>query len=215
MSIVSTQHDIVDFISGTSKALSDQRLSVISFKTEGMKSKCVSIPQLQLSDDDWELLKPVAMSYFETVQDKIIRSAILNGATSIADGVIDAASIAEWFESESESGRLTKDALNAWFAASLANKLTAAFLDKLAITSLAEATAQQHKAITASVDSYKDKLTALASGRTMFSADVITLLQKALSYCTAEDGIAKRLQAKLVKMAQKQQAEEAIALLTL
>jgi hypothetical protein len=191
-------HDVVPYISAgadKSAALTGQRLAVIGFKGGDIKSQCVSIPELEVSEDEYVQLKPYVIAWLQGEQDKLIRAAIITGARTVATSQIDVISIMEALDVESESSRLTKDMISTWFDASLSAPLADALRAKAP-----QATPEQ---IAGALTGYKDKIASLSGGRVSMSEDVLVLLGKALAYCGAGDVIGARLSGKVANMVKK------------
>ena len=204
MSAISNVHSIVAFDSKISKAFENQRLAKVIYKTSrttGIKEKesvCVSVPKLELTDEEALLFKPYLVAYLEGVQDSIIRAKYEEGAVSIHNNDIGIHSMLDFLEEDSKGGRLTKEYITEWFNTSLADMLTVAIADKLGVSDTPSET--EAKKIEQMVNVYRDKFASLAGGKTMFAADIATKLQKALELVDSEDTMAVRFNARLEKM---------------
>lgn len=207
MSVLSSDHTMVQFESGKSKAYEGQRLSQITFKTvtdgNGVKTKrdsmCVSIPVLEVSQGHFDALKGHITAMVHKAQDGIVREMVLNGKTSVNDSQIDFNAVLEYLDSESEGTRLTKEDVVAWFDKDLADSLRLVFADKLGVSD--SPTEQETKHVEQKVNQYRECYAALAGGKKMYEKPVATMLYKTLDkYCGEDDVIAVRFSGRLQKM---------------
>jgi hypothetical protein len=192
MSVIDTlNHSVVSYDPKSTKAFTGQRLSKVTYKTVtnkedplyGIKreSKCVSLPLVAVADvvANISALAPAVVEYLYSVQDKIVRERIDAGATSIAMQEISIASCVEWLESNSESGRLTKETVATWFADTIAEPLAVTLADRLGIS--ATPTDAESTKILAVVDAFKSKVAALAGGKTAYEPKVCKSIISALN----------------------------------
>lgn len=211
MSTISNIHSIVAFDSKSSKAYENQRLAKVIYKTSrttGVKEKnsvCVSVPKLELTDEEALMFKPYLIQYLEGVQDSIIRAKYEEGKTSIHSSDISSHAMLDWLEEDSKGGRLTKEYITGWFNNSLADSLTVAIADKLGVSDTPSE--METKKIEQMVNVYRDKFASLAGGKTSFAVDIATKLQKALEFAEADDVLAARFNARLEKMKEQNSAD--------
>lgn len=219
MSVIDTlNHSVVSYDPRTSKAFSGQRLSKVTYKTVtnkedplyGIKreSKCVSLPMIPVADvmSNIQALAPVVVEYLHSVQDKIVRERIDAGALNIAMADVSIAACIEYLESNSESGRLTKEVVASWFNETIAEPLAVTLADRLGVS--ATPTDAESAKILAVVDAFKGKVAALAGGKTAYEPKVCTSLISALNLAPSGDVLATRFTARLNKMIEESKANE-------
>lgn len=219
MSIIDTlNHSVVSYDPRSSKAFSGQRLSKVTYKTVtnkedplyGIKreSKCVSLPMIPVADvvSNIQALAPVVVEYLHSVQDKIVRERIDAGALSISMDEISIAGCIEYLDSNSESGRLTKEVVAAWFNETIAEPLAVTLADRLGVS--ATPTDAESAKILAVVEAFKGKVAALAGGKTAYEPKVCTSLISALNLAPSGDVLATRFTARLNKMIEESKANE-------
>lgn len=219
MSVIDTlNHSIVDYDPKSTKAFTGQRLSKVTYKTItnkddplfGVKrpSKCVSLPLIATSDviANVASLAPAIVEYLYTVQDKIVREKVDNAATSIAMSDIDITACVEWLESNSESGRLTKETVASWFNETIAEPLAVVLADRLGVSDTP--TDAESNKILAVVDAFKGKVAALAGGKTAYEPKVCKSILSALELAPAGDVLATRFSNRLNKMIEEAKANE-------
>lgn len=211
MSVIDTlNHTIVDYDPKATKPFTGQRLSKVTYKTItdkdnplcGVKrpSKCVSLPLVSVGDvvDNVAALAPMIVETLHGIQDKIVRERVDMGASSISMEEISIAACIEYFESNNESGRLTKESVATWFDETIGESLAVTLADKLGITS--EPTNAESEKILAVVNAFKDKVSSLAGGKTSFEPKVCKSLINALSLAPSGDVLATRFTSRLNKM---------------
>lgn len=209
MSLVTNAHAVVPFDAKTSKPFDGQRLAKVTYKTprsgniaDKKQSICVSIPIIAAVDitDHIQSFVPHIVALCKSSQDSIIKELYEAGASNITDGDISVGKILDYLAEESKGNRLTKEIIVDWFDASLADILTVAFAEKMAISDTP--TDVESKRLEQTVNVYRDKLASLAGGKTCFPADVAIKLQKALELADSDDVMAQRFRERLVKMQQ-------------
>ena len=127
---ISNRHTVLPFVAGTSKALTDQRLSRIGFKKtkenpNPLKSVCVSVPMVtEFTEEQLDKLLPHLVNVVTGAQDGIIRTAYETDPSimSIGDDDISIDACIEYLETVETGGRLTIESLNEWFVLSLETK---------------------------------------------------------------------------------------------
>src|ERR1700674_4660994 len=149
MSVIDqANHNVVSYISGTTKPFSGQRLVAITYKTVTYKesihynikreSKAVSVPVI--ADDvitsNIVALVPHIRTLLENTQKSIIRELLdaSNNVVSMPNKSISISECISYLESSDESGRLTKESVGNWFDSSIADMLTLSLADKLGIS---------------------------------------------------------------------------------
>lgn len=219
MSIIDTlNHSVVTYDPKATKAFTGQRLSKVTYKTVtnkddpmfGIKreSKCVSLPVFKNEEviAQSAALAPYVVEYLQTVQDKIVRERIDAGAGSISMEEISIAGCIEYLDSNSESGRLTKETVAAWFNETIAEPLAVTLADRLGVS--ATPTDAESNKILAVVDAFKGKVASLAGGKTAYEPKVCKSIISALELAPAGDVLATRFTARLNKMIEESKAGE-------
>lgn len=218
MSIIDqANHSVVAFNPKTSKPFAGQRLSKVSYKTindkesihYGIKrdSKCVSIPMIGQTDviGNITVLVPHVIEFLQGVQDKIVREKIDAGSLHIANEDINIAAMVEWLDNNNESGRLTKETVAKWFSENIEENLMLALAEKLGVGDVP--TDSQSKQIELVVGQFKDKVSGLAGGKTMYEPKLCESIKKCLDLAPAGDILASRFNARLDKMISNSKTE--------
>jgi len=193
MSIVSDRHQFVEFISGESKPMMDQRLAKVGYKAKsGKKSQCVSIPKL--SDADVNAIHtafPIDVrKRVEDMQDSLIRALLESGKSEITSSEIAADQIRAFIDATSASDRLSGELIGKWFDG----------FSETALAVLSEKYAtDDSKILEKKMNVWKDAFIAIA-GRSMITKERIVQLQSMLEYTDEDDSMATRIASKLEGM---------------
>jgi hypothetical protein len=205
MSSISTVHTLVPFDSAKSKPLSDQRLIKVLFKSASeLPSVCASVPFVPvLSAEQLQTLEPFVRSMIQDTQDKIAKQKYLNGATVLSDSDLSLESCIEFLEDSNEGGRLTKESIGLWFETNLTEKLIVAFAEKLGLSDTP--TPAEESKLFESVAAYKEKVSSLAGGKTVFAPALASKIKSVLELAPASDILRNRFIAGMDKMSETQQ----------
>ncbi len=194
MSNISDVHTVVAYTSGVTKPLSGQRLAKVTYKVDaktGVKpaSKAVSIPVLTWNEVSGYLpaLQNELVELCRTAQDKIVRSKVESGQTSINESDISMSAIIEYLNEVSTGGRLTGDTIRLWFDDSLKEPLMLAFAPKLGITEDATPTPEQEAKLAKVLKGYEDSFARMASGAASFNDMQKVNMLKVLELVESED----------------------------
>lgn len=208
MSNISQAHNLVAYISGKTKALSNQRLASFSWKTaqNGIKrdSVAVSLPVINSDSiiDNIDLLIPHIRTMLESTQDNIIRAMLNNpefaGMDLVSDEDINIAAVIDYLDNSNESGRLTKETVGNWFDSNVADSLMLALAAKLGVSDIV--TDAQSKQIETIVGEFKGKVSGLAGGKTVYPVKLCESLKKVLALAPENDVIAGKFNNRLDKM---------------
>ena len=206
MSLISSAHSLVKFVSGESKAFAGQRLAKIGYKKtkenpNPLESVCTSIPFISLTTEDAITLLPHLREFCEDVQDKIIRARYEAGATSINDSEISVEAICKYLaESASISGgRFTKAAALEWCENSgYSDALRLRFAELLGISD--NPTDEEVKQVELQVSGYTDKLAALTGSKTYYAPEVAKKLLRSLEISGVTDSAVAKFEARLQEM---------------
>lgn len=216
MSHMENAHIITPYTSGVTQALSGQRLATICYKgttkKDGTKvpalpNKAVSLPQIPETSvrSHLDQLMPHITALLYRAQDAIIRERIADNATHVTDAEISVIACINWMEQESEGGRLTKVVIGNWFDEVMLEALTVRIADKLGISDTP--TFSETSKVDALVSSYRDKMCALAGGKTSYPPKLAKSLCDAIAVVESTDEITQKLSARLVKMRDAEQVE--------
>lgn len=211
MSIIdNAAHSVVAYDPKASKPFTGQRLAKVTFKTVTDKesplfnikreSKCVSLPLVTAKEvqDNAVALSGVIAEYLMDVQNKIVRERVEANAAHITSEEISIAGCIEWLEQNNESGRLTKESVGQWFVDNIETELAVVLADKLGVSNVP--TDAENKQIMAVVNTFKDKVSSLAGGKTSYEPKLCESLIKAIAMAPAGDALAVRFTARLEKM---------------
>jgi len=217
MSNVSGVHDVIVY-NGKQKALTDQRLSVIGFKTPSGKvdpthadydanykrpdARCVSIPRITISCVP-QVVQDAMLAALEDLQDSVIRKIVVaaidegKNVITIMDAQINHEAIAEFAKLEAANGKLNKELIEDFFDENLGDKLTLALADAMKYDS-SRPDAAKEKQIADAVTNYKNVFKTLAAPKAGMSPKIAFQMQKALVLCeNKEDRVYKALSAKI------------------
>jgi hypothetical protein len=208
--------NVLSYVSGVTKALTGMELVTVAYKTgkDGKKkdSKCVNVVPVSGEEiaESIDALLPHIQGMIRTARAGILRDILDSDGNksllSAADFSLGA--VVEYLENSSESGRMTKVSLGNWFSQGLEETLTVVIADKLGVSD--SPTFEQESKVAALVASYKDKLCALAGGKTAYNKKIATSLIKAVEMVSGgieSDSVAQKLHQKLVKMRDAQDVE--------
>lgn len=209
MSVVSNRHNVVPFIAGKSVAFNGQRLSRVLYKPSKKGNKeasfpsvCVSVPKIKepIDSEVIERLHPFIIELIEGTQDKIVKSLYENSngtISSIHDDDISIDAVIGYLEAESSGGRLTKEALNKWFVDNMQDNLYIVLCEKMGYENPDK---NEGEAVQRQINGYKEMISALSGGATVYQEKQVKALLKAISVATSDDDIAKKLTIRLEKM---------------
>ena len=209
MSVVSNRHTVVPFIAGKSVPFNGQRLARVLYKPSKNKggkqdypSVCVSVPRIQepLDSETLEKLNPFIIELIQDAQDKIVKSMYENSGgtiSSVHDDDISIDAVIGYLEAESSGGRLTKEALNKWFTENMQDNLYVVLCEKMGYENPGK---EEEEAVQKQINGYKEMISALSGGATVYQEKQVKALIKAISVATNDDDIAKKLTVRLEKM---------------
>ena len=214
MSNVSNRHAMVPFTAGESKPFTGQRLAKVGYKQTAAMTKdgitapasvCVSVPQIDPADieSNWERLLPYVADMLESAQDGVIRSLYESGQYAmrdISDDDISIAACISFLSAEKHGSRLTKEAVQSWFDSEIAENLTVTIAEKLGFDDI---TPDNLPTINKHVSVYRQVIGMLAGGKTTLEAKQIKGCRNAIALCSADDGMAAKLIARLDAMEKK------------
>lgn len=215
MSTISNRHSVIPFIAGSSKPLTDQRLTKITYKSrKGTPQKfpnvCVSLPVLaEPTDQEMTLLMPHLCALLETAQDGIIRSLYESNdgiLGSVSNEEISIAACIQFLETEATGGRLTKELIESWFSAGDCESAVILLISaKLGFPE--SLTPAQQETVTKHVNAYRAVIASLAGGKTILSPLQLKSIRTVLENID-EDEISKRLMSRITAMENPKKVEE-------
>ena len=204
MSNISSIHSVQGYTSGKTKPLDGQRLAKVTYKvdkTTGIKpeSKSVSIPVTGWSEIEPFLnaLKPSIIELVHGAQDKIVRSKVESGATSVCDDDLAMSAVITYLTTE--SGRMTGEVIRSWFTETLRDPLMLAFASKLGIPEDAAPSSEQASKLEKIIKGYEDSFAKMASGAASFNELQKVNLLKALELADSDDSMVTRFTERLSK----------------
>ena len=231
MSNVSTSHNVVLFVAGKSSALSGQRLAKIGYKSTKDKdtgktiapkypSICTSVPFIDadtITPEQMGQLRPHLIKVLENAQDGIIQSLYES-----RDGVLSAVNDSEisidaciaFLDSDSESGRWTKEFLGQWFDANLRDNLFIQIGAKMKFwtlgddTDTVEYTDAQEEKVNQALNGVKGLISGLAGGKTEYAVPVAKNLINLVGLSAYEDEVSGKLVNRLQRMIDKSAEQE-------
>lgn len=218
MSVISDRHSFVPFVSsgaGKSKAMDSQRLLKVVFKSRNgesaRQSVCASVPVIDrnIVSADINLFVPYVCDLIAATQDAIGRQLVIDGNDAVTTEQISTSAVLEYLAAQSKGDRITSADISDWFTGALEPILLVAFADKLGIGD--QPTDEQAETLQRMCNVYREKLGAMAGGRTAYPEVICGKLLKALELCDSDDVMAQRLIQKLTAM-QKVSVEDMIDL---
>jgi len=208
MSNFSQAHNIISNEDGKAVALTGQRLVTQWWKqTEAMKAAgkaahkpiAASIPQLQVTQGDFESLKPYIQILCEDAQDKIVRARAESGFSEVTSEQLSIPAIVSYLESVNTSSRLTKESICAWFDTSgIADALTISLADKLGFPDTLNS--DQELKLTQMINVVREKIASLSGSKTTFSVPHATKLIEVIKFAPSDDLIAAKFISRLEAM---------------
>jgi hypothetical protein len=215
------QHLVTAFVSGTSKALPNNRLAKVGYKeTKAMKAKniaapksiCVSVPFIDserfTEEEVFTKLVPHIQNLLAGAQDGLLRNmyeASKFSLTAVTDEDISIEACLGYLEEQETGGRLTIESVKQWFTDEMgvilgeyAGKMLA---PKFTGVDLETKTTQV-------LNGYCGMFTALSGGKTYYPPEKRKNLLDALALTMDDDEIAGKLAARLQAM-EKQDKEVA------
>lgn len=220
MSVISSRHQVLPFVSGKSAALSGQRMLKIGYKSTKEGGKVIppkypphfaSVPfigNLQTLMDEinfsgLDALSESIIGYIETLQNDTAK-AVFESADgkldSLADSEINLHAINRWLlESSPTMGRLTKETISQWFTESLAENWGIMVADKLRLSDNPDAL--RHPAVIQQVNICKANFEGLSNPNATFSDLQLKNMKGGLELCeNTESSVFKRIAAKIVQL---------------
>lgn len=153
MSQVSTQHSILPFVKGESKALGNQRL-LRALAHKGTKiNKCTSVPHLEASCTNDPRFQAHFLEYLESTRQEMFKLVVhaAPNRTSISDQELSADAIYAFLESQAAGERLSAESIKRWFAAMAQDSLLAACAQRMGIDLEDEVTPAQEATLIGTV----------------------------------------------------------------
>lgn len=150
--------------------------------------------------DNLTALMPYIVAFLKDQENGYIKSLHMAGKTKVAADDVSFDALVEYMEQNTASARLTKEDVEAWFAAKIEAPLIDAVSERLGVSE--EPTEQELDKLAAIVETYKTKLSGLAGGRTVYRAEEAERLQAALVRAGVATGdvIGSRFNDRLEKM---------------
>lgn len=208
--------NIVSLYNGKNKPREGYRLAVVSFKTDKSKSekeidvdgkkqtnpdydpnykkpdaRCVDIPSLKL-DCTPQVLKDAIQQAFEDLQDSIVRKLVVaeldagKNVINIHDNDVNFEAVSLFAAANAAGGKLTKDGIEEWFDADLADTLTLALANAM---KLPDTPSQVESAKLASaVTGYKNVFLTLAAPKAGMSKNVAGQMKSVIDLCENKEG---------------------------
>lgn len=226
MSNVSIAHNVFEYISGKSEALTGQRLAKVTYRKKGdnpkgYKNICTSVPMVTNDEimGNISSLMPYIRNLVETTQDAIIRS--LNDSadgnlTTVTDNDISIAQVINYLGAESVGSRLTKEYLVTWFNDNIQDALVYTFGVKLGFISANDdnptMSDNQLATLAKHINGYRDMVSSLAGGKTILQDNQIKSIRKAIEIAGVNDDTSVKLTNRLDAMATKPKIEELLDL---
>lgn len=186
----------------------NNRMAKIRFKEnrktgEKRENKFVELPRITIGDieNNFDTLAPHFISYLESQQDALARTFVESGVSAIPADDISIGAVIAYLDAMETGGRLTKEAISAWFDANMAGEIGLSLAEKLGITDIDSASPAQIEKMESVISAFRDRISALTSGRTNYPIEVATKLRDTIArFVDSSDTIAGRLISRLEKM---------------
>lgn len=213
---ISNRHTVVKFVSGETKAMTGQRLAKVGYKSTKknpakFNSIAVSVPHINPAEIEKNYIKllPHIGALIENAQDGIIRSLYESSdgkLTEVGDNDISVEACIAYMNSDSDGGRLTKAYLESWFDSNCADMLFVAIAEKCGYGGNGiDPTPEQTVQLNNSVKIYRDLISSLSGGATMFTPGQINGVKKMFDTLMIGDDTEKKLIARIKKMEEKKE----------
>jgi hypothetical protein len=205
MSNVSNRHSVVAFVAGESKALSEQRLSKVGYKSSKTNpakfpSVCASVPKIAASEIEghFSQLIPHVRTMLESAQDGIFKSLYESNKGNldvITDDDISMNAIIAYLEAESTGGRLTKDLVYSWFDRAAKDATQALIQVKLGFPE--DLNEDQLEVVNKHIHAYRETFASLSGGKTMLNQKQCNGLKAVIELIETEEEIGTKLSARI------------------
>ncbi len=215
---ISTRHSIVPFVSGTSKAQAEQRLSKVGYKSTEktparFPSVCVSVPMITLPED-LSQFKQIIVTRLEELQDALIKSLYesKNGKLmEVSDNEISIDACMAFLAAQSSGDRISVELISQWYKANVHEYLLALFAEKFGygeeVTEEQMATLEKHAKV------YKDICCMLAGKMVQLIPAQVKVIRKCFEISELEnDPVQKKLEEKLESLLNAPKLEEILEL---
>jgi hypothetical protein len=223
MSVISTRHTVVPFVSGETKPLSGQRLAKIGYKDRGERkakysSIAVSVPILADAniEDAVSRIIPHIRGLFENAQDGIIRSLYESAdgtLRNVSDDEICIDACINFLDAERNGSRLTKELIESWFTAEVQDNLSVVIAEKLGFGADGDLNEEQTQVVNKHVKAYKDILSMLAGGRTVLEPKQLQACERAIELASSDNSdVATKLRARIDSIKNPKPLEELLEL---
>jgi len=165
MSNVSTQHSILAFVKGVSKALTGQILMRALKHNGTVINKCVSVPALPASIVQDTRFHSAFLAYLESTRQEMFKMVCFHAPnqTSISEDEIGANAIYAYLESQAAGERLSAESIKRWFTGMAQDALMAAVASRIGIDLDTELTPEQEATIIGSVAALAGMIELLAA----------------------------------------------------
>lgn len=216
MSIISNRHTIVA-LDKSSKAFEGQFLARIIAKADKdgnyhpnlTSSKCVSIPVIQLNNEQLAQFMPHIVKMCQDAQEGIIRDAILaSNVNEVSDDDISVSAILAYLE-DGGSKRITREYLQQWFTESYGEQAAAFVINGLKYDP-ASLTADQEKRVTQSMNILRDLFAGWAGGKYSPNKPQCNAMIKFIDACDSVCDRMSAMRAKCVKRIEAIDAESSL-----
>jgi hypothetical protein len=196
------------------KEINGTRLVKMLYKADsktGLKlaeNSCSYIPTGHLTEETVsariEELAPYLVSFLQEIEDKEIKVLHKTGASQVYTDYLSLDKIIEALEASEIGARLTKEKIEAWFDADLADSLILLFGDKLGV--VGNPTPEQEMKINSIVLAYRAKFSSLAGGKTFIKeADCAAMILCLQFGELTESTMGRRFIKRLENMTQKEE----------
>jgi hypothetical protein len=200
MSNISNRHSVVPFVSGETKALSNQRLAKVGYKAtknqpNPPKSIAVSVPYIEeINETQMDMLMPHLRGLLENAQDGIIRS-LYEGRNfaldTVSDDEISVDSCIQYLTAEAAGARIKMSDVESWFDIAMAESIAAALCVKLGLESAEDAR------IVKMLGVYRELLAGLCGKMVRYTPKQIAALDNVMALGEPHDKIGRYLIGKL------------------
>ena len=199
-------------------ALTGQRLIVTIAKADKagnygphlQQTMATSVPQLSadsivdaLNDDTLQVrLIPHLVEFLEGVQNQLVASRIKGGTRSVTTEELEIPALCSYLESESTSEKWTTERIAAWFNDSLAESIGVALIEK----------GWSDEKMESSLAAYSKLISESFSSKAAIPRVKAVAIQKALALGDSSDVMIAKFQARITKILEVQNLDEALGL---
>jgi len=132
-------------------------------------------------------LAPFVLSYFQDIEDSIIKESHKKGSLQVFLGGLNLEQITDFLEAKGAGGRLNKERIEQWFDDEVSESLTMLFAEKMGLDENSDDS--KYIRLQVIVNSYKGKFAGLSSPKCYYPEADCEAMIKVITSCELEDSL--------------------------